>query len=266
MLRTPIAQGRFYDNSAEELDNHVRQLLDPTCSPAPHLGCIVPHAGYMYSGELAGKTLSRCTIPKTVLLLGPNHTGQGNPVSISASSWQLPTGIVEPAIDQIERLQKLAPFFIVDEAAHTNEHSLEVQLPFLQVLQPDLHIIPITLSRLSIQDCILVGSLLAQFINESPEEIFILISNDMSHFENRQHTSAVDKSALQHILQMNPEGLYHEIIGNNISMCGVVPVTVGLHSAKILGASSVELIDYYDSGKVSGDTSSVVGYAGLTIQ
>ena len=266
MIRQPVVANSFYPGDPHQLQAVVSSCLTSNKKPAQKaLAVISPHAGYIYSGKLAGKTLSSVTIPKTVVLLGPNHTGIGPQVSLSRSDWATPLNTVPCNNEFSERLLQNSEIITCDESAHSREHSLEVQLPFLQTLQPDLSIVPITISSISFLQCSIIAKAIAKAITQSSEDTLIVASNDMSHFLSREEARKVDTLAISKVLELTPEELYKTVIGNKISMCGVIPVTVALLACIELGAKKCSLIDYTDSGEISGDFGSVVGYAGLTI-
>lgn len=265
-MREAVVAGRFYPGNSDELKTTVKKLLSNTSEPQQSIAVVSPHAGYVYSGDLAGKTLSSVSIPDTVILLGPNHTGMGKPVALSTDDWQIPTGTLPNNNELAELLTKNSQFITEDEQAHLQEHSLEVQLPFLLERNPDVTIVPITISAIPFEVCQALANELAHTIKQSKQECLILASNDMSHFRSREIGSTLDKMALDHILNFDPQKLYNTVRANNISMCGVIPVTIALLAAQILGASHCSLVGYTDSGDVSGDTNSVVGYAGVIIK
>lgn len=265
-MRKAVVAGRFYPGDADELKSTVQTLTTPSSAPEKATAVISPHAGYIYSGELAGKTLRSVTIPDTVLLLGPNHTGEGHSAALSTNDWQIPTGTLPNNSALSEILLKNSQFIIEDEVAHQHEHSLEVQLPFLKHLNPNVSIVPITISAIPFEVCQALATELSDSIKQFGQEVLILASNDMSHFRTREVGSQLDKMALDHVLNFEPQKLYQTVRSNNISMCGVIPVTITLLTASLLGAKKCELTGYCDSGDVSGDTNSVVGYAGVKIQ
>jgi AmmeMemoRadiSam system protein B len=266
-MRQPAVAHRFYPGNPAELKRTVTALLpDESVDKKTAIAVVAPHAGYVYSGAMAGRTIGSVHIPKTVIILGPNHHGRGAAVAVSTSAWQMPNGVVEPNLALAEKIIAASPLIQEDEAAHQAEHSLEVQVPFLQALQPDLHLVPIAVSSMSYENCLLVAGAIASAIKESAEDVLLLASTDMSHYESRAAASKKDRRALERLLAMDPEGLYRTVIGERISMCGVIPVSIVLQAAKELGASEAELIGYTDSGAVSGDTDQVVGYAGLVIR
>jgi len=225
-----------------------------------------PHAGYVYSGGIAADTLGRIEIPRTVILLGPNHTGKGKTVALSTAIWNMPMGYVPCNYDLAHAILAESDLIEEDELAHKYEHSLEVQLPFLQMAQPDLSIVPITISHISYQALEEIGLAIAKAIKKNNDnDILIVASSDMTHYESRSAAEKKDHYALKKLTDMNPDLLYSSVIGHHISMCGIIPVTAALIIALELGATKTELIRYTDSGETTGDTDQVVGYAGVLI-
>lgn len=266
-MRQPAVADRFYPGSAEALALAVKELL-PTRTEAEKLKALAvvsPHAGYVYSGTLAAETLSSVIIPETVIILGPNHRGQGAPVALGTVSWNMPLGTVPIDQEVADLILRQSPQIKVDELANRYEHSLEVQVPFLQKLQERLSIVPIVISHISYPLCEEVAGALAKAIRHSGKEILIVASSDMSHYESRQRAENKDRKALQCIERLDPYDLYHTVRDLRITMCGVIPVAIALLAAKACGASTYRLIGYTDSGYVSGDTEQVVGYAGVVI-
>ncbi len=267
MIRLPIVSDRFYSGNPHQLKKDVlKHLHGSLSSPPPAVAAISPHAGYIFSGDLAGKTLGGINIPQSVIILGPNHTGYGVPVSLSSRPWQIPTGDIPIQSELLNRLLEKNSIFAVDESAHIQEHSIEVQLPFLLELQPHLSIVPITCSSLSLAECSSVGKAIADVVQKADHDILILASNDMSHFVDKETAGMLDHKAIKEIVDLNPEGLYHTVNENKISMCGLIPVTITLFAARHLGAQKAELAGYTDSSEVNGDTDSVVGYLGCRIR
>lgn len=267
-MRKPVVAGRFYPATKKELLHTVEDFIQGRQHTPPTQACavIVPHAGYVYSGELAAKTLSTVHIPETVLLIGPNHTGQGSPVSLSIDQWSTPLGTIPANTALADLIAGEHKSIVVDETAHAHEHSLEVQLPFLQKLQKKLSIVPLTIGHLSYDKCEEIAELLYRSIVEYGEKILIVASTDMSHYESRPVAEQKDRLALNAIMAMEPQTLYSTVHENKISMCGVIPVVITLLICKKMGTKTPHLLDYMDSGTVSGDTNQVVGYAGVIIQ
>ena len=268
MLRSPAVAGQFYPGNEASLVQTLNTLV-PEVHPEERkkaLAVISPHAGYIYSGGVAGETFARVKVPESVVILGPNHTGHGAPIALMAQgSWDMPMGEVAINKELAAQIAKKSAQVEIDEIAHRFEHSLEVQVPFLQYIQKDLTIAPIVVAHVSYETCVAVGQGLADAIKSYGRPVLIVASTDMTHYESRQSASTKDSLALERIKELDPEGLYNTVIGQRISMCGIMPATVTLVAALALGAKKAELIRYTDSGETSGDTSHVVGYAGLVI-
>ena len=266
MKRKPAVAGQFYPASSENLSRQVEGFITPDAVKENAIGIVSPHAGLIYSGEVAGEVYSRVRIPHTVLLIGPNHTGVGCPVSImSSGSWQMPTGELNINSEIAERLKERTALIEDDTMSHTMEHSLEVQLPFILHFSENTMIVPITIMTDSLDVCREVGEAFADVINEAEHPVLIVASSDMSHYENDDTARRKDKMAIEQILNMDPEGLYTTVITENISMCGTIPVATMLFAAKKLGAKRSSLVKYMTSGETSGDYGHVVGYAGMII-
>jgi len=264
-MRKPAVANRVYPGIKKQLTREIKDLLPPTQSSnkVKALAVMSPHAGYIYSGALAAKTFHQVEIPETVVLLGPNHTGQGGPVALSANTWDMTLGKVEVNSEFNTLLRQNSSLFRFDETAHKFEHSVEVQIPFLQMQKDSLKIVPVILSHLPYTDCQELAKALATAIKQYKEEVLIVASSDMSHFEYRKIAQQKDSMALREIEQLDPRGLFQTVIENNISMCGMIPTVITMLAVKILGATSSQLVDYTDSGYVGGETSQVVGYAGV---
>ncbi|OGW76929.1 MAG: AmmeMemoRadiSam system protein B [Omnitrophica bacterium RIFCSPLOWO2_02_FULL_45_16] len=268
MVRNPAVAGQFYSGSKESLAKEVRGLIDETAGREDAIGVVSPHAGYVYSGLVAGSTLSSIKSKSTYIILGPNHTGLGSPFSISVSdSWKTPLGEVSVSKALSDKILKNCPDIKEDELAHIHEHSIEVQLPFLQALQKDLTFVPIVISLGSLETYRNIGEGLAKSVKELKieKDITIIASSDMTHYESRETAKAKDSKAIDAILKLDEKSLVERIEKFDISMCGFAPAAIMIVAAKKLGAASAHLIKYQTSGEVSGDYSSVVGYAGIII-
>jgi len=267
MTRMPAAADRFYPGDPEHLRSAM-DILIPRVAEADKeeaLAVVLPHAGYVYSGATAGKTISRVRVPETVLILGPNHHGRGAAVALGTEDWRMPLGTVPVDRQLAAAILHDSTVIVEDQEAHLLEHSLEVQVPFLQQVQHGLRIVPLVISQLSFSHCQTVAHELAVAIKNQEQPVLMVASTDMSHYESRQQGTQKDKLAIERILALDPQGLYATVIGQRITMCGVIPTTIVLLAALELGATKVELVRYTDSGEASGDTSQVVGYAGLII-
>lgn len=273
--REPAVAGRFYPAEPQQLERLLERLLTPdavaaakvgTAAARPALLAMAPHAGYVYSGRVAGMTYASVAVPRQVLLLGPNHTGLGAARSLwSGGGWNCPLGQVPIARQLLESVRDHAA--LSDDAlAHLHEHSLEVQLPFLMKQRDPVEIVPICLSRLSLGECLDLGEALARAIRSLDESVLIVCSTDMSHYISAAAAERLDRLALERVLQLDAEGLYRTVGEHQISMCGFVPTSVGLVAARALGAERARLIQYSNSGEASGDFARVVGYAGVVVE
>jgi MEMO1 family protein len=276
MLRRAAVAGHFYQGTSEALKSQVAGYLNPNAEKIRALGILSPHAGLMYSGSVAGAVYSSIELPKTFVLIGPNHTGLGAPVAcMSSGSWETPLGRVEIDRSLASSILERSRHIHEDDRAHLREHSLEVQLPFIQYLCPSASIVPIQMLDTRLETCIDVGRAIGEAIAEcgmrnaeSKSEIrnaLIVASSDMSHYEPAETARKKDHLAIDHILSLDPEGLYRTIKNNHITMCGYGPAVAMLTACKALGATSAKLIKYTNSGEVSGDYDQVVGYAGIVI-
>jgi len=267
MVREPAVAHQFYPGDPNILQETLAGLIP--AGPAKKqqaLAVVAPHAGYVYSGAVAGETFAAVQIPRDIMVMGPNHHGYGAPLAmIREGSWNMPLGRVEINQELAGLLLAEAEAFTADSLAHQLEHSLEVQVPFLQYLRPDMTLTPLVISHLSLAACRETGLAIAGAIRRYHRPVLMVASSDMTHYESRQSATAKDNLAMQHILALDPEGLYRTVHERKISMCGVIPVTVALIAALELGATRAELVRYTDSGETSGDLSQVVGYAGFVI-
>lgn len=264
-IRTPAVADRFYPGDPAILSRDIQEMTPISKTQQKAFAVISPHAGYMYSGAVAGETIARVHIPETVIILGPNHHGQGAPIALSTTPWQMPMGNVPIDTTIAEALLTTSHAITVDETAHRFEHSLEVQVPFLQARQKNLSIVPLVISHISYPLCQEVGTALAKVIAASGKEILIVASSDMTHYEPRAAADKKDHYVLKKLSDMDPSTLYRAVLDYQISMCGIMPVTIALVAAMALGATRTELVRYTDSGAISGDISQVVGYAGVII-
>ena len=269
ITRKPCVAGRFYPAGTDELKSELKQYLKAN-SPEKALAVIVPHAGYVYSGAVAGAVFARTVIPDDVILIGPNHTGAGSPVSVMAEGeWETPLGKV-PVNTKLARLildgDDSNGAFTEDNTAHLGEHSLEVQLPFIQTLNPRASIVPITVMSAGPEECALMGAAIAGAIKAWKGDVLIVISSDMNHYEEELKTRTKDGYAIEQIKALSPDGLLDVTSRLGISMCGAVPAAIGMNAAIALGATEARVVRYATSATASGDFFEVVGYAGIAIR
>ena len=271
MIRSPAVAGPFYSPSAAALETEVAGYLDDQSRPQPKIAVICPHAGLMYSGPVAGSVYSRVSLPETVILIGPNHTGIGPAVSVyPEGAWRMPGGDVRINRELAETILSLCPHAEADTSAHQQEHCLEVQLPFLQNRRRQVRIVPIVLGTRDPVLCRAIGDSLAAVVAQrtgaSDGPPLLVASTDMNHYESDAITREKDRHAIEAIEQLDPAGLDRAVTTHHISMCGIAPTLAVLQAARALGATGATLVRYATSGDRSGDRARVVGYAGFTIE
>jgi AmmeMemoRadiSam system protein B len=291
----PAVAGRFYPATRAALEQQVDSFLAPElrsetrtdassesrsgapshaagdaardAAPRAAIACMVPHAGYMYSGHVAGAVFARLDLPKRFILLGPRHFPRGAPMAIlSEGAWRTPLGDAQVDAALAAELRNACPLLREDSVAHEHEHALEVQLPFLQRRAGDFRFVPIALGTIRYDDLEALGRAVAKVVAAAGERVMIVASSDMNHYESEAITHLKDRKALERVLALDPRGLLDVVMREEISMCGVGPMVSVMIAARDLGATRAELVRYATSGDVSGDREEVVGYAGVIIQ
>jgi len=264
-VRQPAVAGRFYPSDPSVLRRDVLSYLKNGAKTRA-LGCVVPHAGYMYSGHVAGAVYAHLQLPRRFVILCPNHTGAGEPLAImSSGAWETPFGSVRVDTELAEALKAALPYLEEDAQAHRAEHALEVQIPFLQALLDDFEFVPICVGVGQLAVLQALGQAMAQVLATRPGEVMIVASSDMNHYETDSITRVKDQKAIERMLALDPAGLHETIRRERISMCGYGPAVAMLTAAKALGATHAELVKYATSGDISGDREMVVGYAGIVV-
>lgn len=267
MNRSPVVAGTFYPGSKTQWETEVRGYLGPPVQRQSAVLAMLPHAGYVYSGSIAGQTLAQLNLPETVLLLGPNHTGAGAPYALWASGrWNLPGAHLDVNESLARELLHHVPRIQADEQAHLREHSLEVLLPFLWVRSPEIQILPLAVADPDLDRLLQTAQAMSAVLARHNHPVLILVSSDMSHFLSADKAKAQDSMALQAIMDRDPRALHATVRARNISMCGVLPMTLGLEMANALGASQARIVAYGTSGDASGDYAKVVAYAGVIVE
>jgi hypothetical protein len=267
MIRNPIVAGQFYPGSPVGLKRMIEGMVEPKAEKVEVIGLVSPHAGYVYSGFVAGAVMSRIKFKDTFVILGPNHTGRGKSFSImSKGGWRTPLGDVEIDSELGRRILAASSYLEEDSAAHQYEHSLEVQVPFLQFFKPEVKIVPIVLAHGDGAVYKKIGREMIGAIKESKRGVVILASSDMTHYEPHESAKRKDSKAIEAILALDEDELLKRVDELDISMCGYAPVVSLISAAKGLGAKEAELVKYQTSGDTSGDYSAVVGYAGIIIK
>ncbi len=263
----PAVAGQFYPGTASGLSRALLELTREEKERLPAIGVVSPHAGYVYSGAVAGELFSSIQVPGRAVIFCPNHTGIGEDAAImSRGAWRMPWGDVPVDEELAARLETACPLLREDASAHSREHAIEVQLPFLHRFRPDVRIVPVALGRLSLEECRELGENVADAIEGDSERPLLVASSDMSHYVPDAVARKKDRMAIDRMLALDPEGLYRIVRTERISMCGVLPATVVLFAARRLGATSARLIRYATSGDVSREFDQVVGYAGLAFR
>jgi AmmeMemoRadiSam system protein B len=263
--RFPAVAGRFYPESPAKLKTQLEEYLkDSPSEKLQPIAVFAPHAGYIYSGKIAGDIYKQIVPPQSAFVLCPNHSGKGPRISVwGRGQWETPLGSVP--VDE-----ELANQFILsargearlDREAHLLEHAIEVQVPFLLAINPNIRIVPITLGPLRMDSVDVVAQALAETLKKIPDKkILIVASTDMSHFLSGDQAKACDEPALKAIERMDAAGLYQTVVEKDISMCGFIPTTAAMLAAKALGAKESKLVSYGNSGDASGDYRRVVAYA-----
>jgi AmmeMemoRadiSam system protein B len=270
MLRPPAVAGRFYPDDADDLRAEATAYLSQSkltnLVRIRAIGCIAPHAGYVYSGHVAGAVFARTEIPPRCIVLCPNHTGVGRALAImSEGAWTTPLGNLPIDGKFAQALKKRFTLLQEDSTAHAGEHAAEVELPFLQLRQGQLEFVPLALGTGNFDVLEGLGKALAEVIANQDDPTLIVASSDMNHYESDAVTRIKDHRAIERILALDARGLFDVVTQQNISMCGVGPAVVMLTAARQLGAKSAELVKYATSGDVSRDRDMVVGYAGIVV-
>lgn len=267
MERKAAVAGQFYPGTRSALEAEVQRLLRCDEKPRSVLAAIAPHAGYQYSGAIAGEVFATVEVPPRCIILSPNHTGMGARAAAWASGeWAIPTGRI--AVDEAlaQEVIRQSGEIVDDPSAHIAEHSIEVMLPFLLARRPDVSIVPITLGRLGAKECEGMGGAIAEAIRGAGGGVLIVASTDMNHYERQRETMEKDDLAIARVLKLDAAGLMATCAERRISMCGVVPTAVAIAACKALGAKKATLVGHATSGDVTGDMGAVVGYAGFVIE
>lgn len=268
MVRLPAVSGRFYPSDPEELVGQVAAFCAaPSGEPRRRaVACLVPHAGYYFSGHVAGSVYARLDMPRRFLLLGPRHFPRGKPQAIlSQGTWQTPLGQAEIDVDLASELKLSCAALADDDVAHRDEHALEVQVPFLQCLASEFRFVPIALGTVNYGELDSLGRSIAAVLSRQTDPVLIVASSDMNHYESDEITRRKDHKALEALLALDARRLYDTVRRESITMCGFGPAVVMLTASRLLGATSAKLVRYATSGDVNGERDQVVGYAGVIV-
>ena len=276
-VRRPIRAGEFYAGTAGSLKAQIEKCFTNRLGPGkiPHVaenslqslvGFVAPHAGYVYSGPVAAHsyyTLALSGKPEVIAVFGPNHTGQGSGISImSEGIWRTPLGDVEIDTDTACKIMHGSDIIDLDDSAHAFEHSIEVQIPFLQYLYgASFKFVPICFMMQDLESSREVGQATATALNG--KSALIIASSDMTHYEPQKIAENKDRLALVAVEKMDEEQFYSTVENHGITACGYGPIIALITAAKMLGAKNAKLLKYATSGDVTGDFSAVVGYASV---
>lgn len=262
-VRKPIVSGSFYPGREDDLAQVISSYTDDTAKAEEGFGGLAPHAGYAYSGATAGKLFSALKLKDTVILIGPKHNYAGAEYAVwEAGEWKTPLGSIAVDEEITKEILSYDSPLIADESAHLPEHSLEVIIPFIQSVKPEAKIVPIAVGPMNENARIKMAAAMVKPLSKRGN-CSIIMSSDMSHYVSAQVAERMDNMAIEQMLVMNPPGLITTVRENRISMCGVWPAALGMTVMTELGASKGELVEYTNSGEVSGDFGHVVGYAAI---
>lgn len=265
-VRLPAVAGAFYPDDAATVAADARRLVGDggEDKALPAIAAVAPHAGWIYSGALAGQLAGSVVVPPRVIVLAPNHTGRGTRGSVwPGGVWRLPGMDVPVDTAFCRDLCAQSTLLAADTDAHSDEHSIEVLVPLLAARQPALHLVPVVLGGLSFGECETLAGAIARTVQAADGPTLILASSDMSHYLPEQETRELDALALEPLQALDGAGLYQTVRRHGITMCGVVPATVTLLAARLLGATRATRVGYTTSAETSGDHGRVVGYAAL---
>ena len=266
MIREPAVAGMFYPGDAKSLRKFIDASTTRADAPICAAAVVSPHAGYVYSGAVAASVFGAVVLPKRYIILGPNHTGRGVRMALHpAGQWRTPLGLAEIDDELNRRLLAECGLLREDRAAHLREHSLEVQIPFLQALAGGLRFSAICVGTTDYGSLESLGHAMARVILSSDEPVLIVCSSDMNHYESAEVNRRKDQFAIDEVVAVNPERLHRVVIEQDIGMCGFAPTVAALVCCRDLGATAGELIRYTHSGEVTGDNDQVVSYAGMVV-
>ena len=262
-MRRPAVAGSFYPRQPEDLKEELEAAFSGASGsePLPIRGAVVPHAGYVYSGAVAAEVYSRLPRRETFVLIGPNHHGLGLPVALSRDSWMTPLGVVECDVEMADALA--GSIIEVDESAHLYEHSLEVQIPFLQSRFESFRILPICMGLQDEETAVEVGEAVGEAAKSLDRDCTVIASSDFTHYEPQEEARRKDARAIEAILRMDIPSIYKTVYGLNLTACGYGPISATITASKSLGAETGKLLRYSTSGDVIGDFSQVVGYGAI---
>ena len=265
-MRRPVVAGSWYEGNKGRLEKQLRDFFSglPREENKDIIGAVVPHAGYMYSGGVAATVYAKLPSADIFVILGTNHQSIGSVIAVSRETWMTPLGAVEVDEAFVDALPK--QIIDVDETAHRYEHSIELQLPFLQFLFDEtFRIVPISIGLIDADTAREVGTNLADTIAQSDKKVVILASSDFTHYEPDETARVKDEYVIEAIKELDVAKFYKRVYERNVTACGVDQIAAMMHAAKKLGATEGRVTKYATSGDIIGDRSSVVGYGGIIV-
>ncbi|EIJ66579.1 memo-like protein [Candidatus Nitrosopumilus salaria BD31] len=273
MIREPVVAGQFYPRRKDDLENMIKYCMEhkygpgskPVLSNEKIFGVICPHAGYVYSGPTACHSYMSFASqnPELVIIIGPNHFGIGKDVATMVDAqWKTPLGMVQIDSESARKISEISKFVEIDEYSHSQDHSLEVQIPMLQeILSSDFQILPIILRAQDMETAMDVGNAVSEIAKR--KNTIIVASSDFTHYEENSFAHKQDKALIEPILDIEVERFYQVLRNKRVTACGYGAMASTMIACKNLGATKGELLSYATSGDVSGDTKSVVGYSAI---
>ncbi|MCM8819481.1 MAG: AmmeMemoRadiSam system protein B [Candidatus Omnitrophica bacterium] len=266
MIRNPVVSGQFYPSDVRQLEDFINQNKPKVTSKTKAYGMILPHAGYVYSGKVAIETVCQVVPRKKIIILGPKHTSYGQNYSLWAKGkWAFSFGNIDIDEELARLILKNSNLIREDYLAHKFEHSIEVQLPILYKIFGEFKFVPIACELAKLDTYIKLAEEIFSATFRLKEEILFVASTDMTHYEPNATVRRKDRLAIDDIINFDVESLLKHVEKENISMCGVAPVSILLLCLKTFGAQKAQVISYQTSGDVNNDYSSVVGYVGIVI-
>jgi len=265
-MRRAVVAGAFYEGERSRLENQLQNCFSGITREEDKgiLGAVVPHAGYMYSGRVAASVYAKLPMADIFVILGTNHQGIGSLVAVSKETWSTPLGDVEADEAFVDGLSKR--IIDVDETAHSYEHSIEVQLPFLQYLfGRKFHFVPLSIALTDEDTTREIGEDLANTIAKIEKKVVVLASSDFTHYEPDRIAREKDGYVIEAINELDVAKFYNRVYERNVTACGIAPIAAMMHAAKKLGATEGKLIKYATSADITGDHRAVVGYGGIII-
>ncbi|VVB99781.1 Memo-like protein [uncultured archaeon] len=271
-MRYPAVAGAFYTSSPSQLREEVKHYLGDAAKvvkKAERLAIVCPHAGYVYSGRCAAYSFASCSNWKekeiTAIIIGPNHTGAGTPISVSFDDWKTPLGEIKCDAVLAEAVCGAGKIARRDETAHFSEHSSEVQVPFLQMSCPNAKMVGVCMGWQEYDAAADLGKAIFSAVKKTKRKVVVVASSDFTHYEPAEKARQKDMAAIEFLLKMDEKGFEEVVEERGLTICGHGPIAAAMHYAKLAGAKKCELLKYANSGEATGDNAAVVGYASLAI-